>query len=63
MNKLTYIESIFTENTGGGCMVDFIQLDNGKIIALNDECICIYNSLNDFYQLNNNKPLNSYFFK
>jgi hypothetical protein len=47
--KFSYIEKVTTENTGGGSMVDFIHLDDGRIIALNDEIVCLYESINDFY--------------
>lgn len=63
MKELNYIKSVFTENTGGGCMVDFIELDTGKIIALTDECVCVYNSIDEFYQCTDNSPLNAYFFE
>jgi hypothetical protein len=47
--KFSYIEKVTTENTGGGSMVDFVHLDDGRIIALNDEIACLYESINDFY--------------
>ena len=48
-SALYYIEKTFTENTGGGCMVDFIQLKDGRCIGLNDECMVVYPSYNLFY--------------
>ena len=38
----THIEEVFTENTGGGCMVDFIHLMDGYRIGISDECIVLY---------------------
>jgi len=48
-SALYYIEKTFTENTGGGCMVDFIQLKDGRCIGLNEECMVVYPSYNLFY--------------
>ena len=44
-----FIKRIFTENTGGGCMVDFIELPDGRVIGLNDECIVLYPTMQSFY--------------
>jgi hypothetical protein len=46
MDNITKIE---TENTGGGCMVDILTLWNGQVIVVNDECIGVYSSKDDFY--------------
>lgn len=40
-----FIKQVFTENTGGGCMVDFIELKTGQVIGLNDECVVLYPSM------------------
>lgn len=40
-----FVEQVFTENTGGGCMVDFIELKTGQVIGLNDECVVLYPSM------------------
>jgi hypothetical protein len=48
-SALYYIDKTFTENTGGGCMVDFIQLKDGRCIGLNEECMVVYPSYNLFY--------------
>ena len=39
--KITNVE---LQNTGGGCMVLYIEVEgkNFKTIGLNDECICLY---------------------
>lgn len=57
MNKLTYITSAETINTGGGCMVDVFQLDDGRAILINDECLTIYTSLNDFMEYGGERGL------
>ena len=32
-------------NTGGGCMVDLLVLDNGYVIGISDELVCLYESM------------------
>jgi hypothetical protein len=49
MTSLNYIDSVFTENTGGGSMVDFVQLKDGRILGINDECVVLFESIDDFY--------------
>ena len=41
----SYIAQYWTENTGGNCMVDFIQLKDGRVIGITDESICVYPSI------------------
>lgn len=48
-SAMTFVERVFTENTGGGCMVDFIQLKDGRCIGINEECLVVYPSYNIFY--------------
>ncbi len=37
-----FVERVFTENTGGGCMVDLIILKDGRVIGLYDEVVVLY---------------------
>jgi hypothetical protein len=37
-----HIRKPFTENTGGGCMVDFFVLGDGTCLGINDECAVLY---------------------
>ncbi len=46
---MTYIAEVLTENTGGGCMVDFVVLEDGQVIGINDECVCLYPNMDSFY--------------
>lgn len=46
---MEYIKSTETVNTGGGCMVDLIYLQDGRVIGLNDECAVLYASITDFW--------------
>lgn len=44
-----YIKNSYVENTGGGCLVDVIELENGNVLIVNDEYIGLYKSLDAFY--------------
>ena len=44
-----YIVGIETYNSGGGNMLDFITLENGKVLCINDEYIGLYNSIEDVF--------------
>lgn len=48
--NLAYIDNVFTENTGGGCKVDFVELKDGRIIGISDEFLCVYESYDHFYE-------------
>ena len=37
--ETTYIKKVWTENTGGGTMVDFVELSNGIILTITDESV------------------------
>ena len=39
-----------TYNTGGGCMVDFLHLSNGKVLCISDEYVGLYNSVDDMLE-------------
>jgi hypothetical protein len=47
---MNYIDKLTFENVGGGSMVDFIHLKDGRIIGLNDECAVLYNSMDEFWE-------------
>lgn len=46
----TNIVSVETENSGGGNMVDFIQLRNGNVLVISDEYAGLYTSKEAFYE-------------
>jgi hypothetical protein len=57
MTNFAYIKEITTENTGGGCMVDFVHLHDGRVIGLNDECVVLYQNMDEFWNATpQNKP-------
>ena len=54
---MEYIAQITTENAGGGSMVDFIHLKDGRVIGINDEYAVLYNSMDEFWDATaQNKP-------
>ena len=46
----TNIVSVETENSGGGNMLDFIQLLNGNVLVISDEYAGLYTSKEAFYE-------------
>ena len=46
---MNYIDKLTFENVGGGSMVDFIHLKDGRIIGLNDECAVLYQNMEEFW--------------
>jgi hypothetical protein len=57
MLDATYVSQLGTENTGGGCMVDFITLKDGRVLTLNDEAIGVFMSKDAFYDDNGDNAL------
>jgi hypothetical protein len=55
MEKLTFVSSSYTENTGGNIMVDFITLEDGKLLAISSELIDLYTDMDSFD--NGDEPL------
>ena len=45
-----FVKRVFTEDTGGGCYVDFIELDDGRLIGINDECVVLYKNMDDVFE-------------
>jgi hypothetical protein len=39
-----FVDGITTENTGGGCMVDFVELQDGRCLGINEDVVCLYPS-------------------
>ena len=46
--KTTFIKSAETENTGGNIMVDFVTLDDGKLLAISESMIGLYPNMESF---------------
>ena len=43
-----FIKKTFTEYTGGGCWVDFVELNDGRCIGIDDNCLVVYPSFDVF---------------
>lgn len=41
---LTHVKNSYTFNSGGNVMLDCLELSNGKLVVLSDDCVCIYPS-------------------
>ena len=48
LKDLCFIKETYTQHTGGGCMVDFVELKNGKVLGISDELVVLYDSFEDF---------------
>jgi hypothetical protein len=46
--ETTFINSMYTENTGGGVMCDFITLTDGKLMVISVDMIGIYDNMDSF---------------
>ena len=46
---MLYIDKVCDEHVGGGNEVDFVHLPNGQVIGINDECVCLYGSMQAFW--------------
>jgi len=55
--ELCFIENVITENTGGGTMVDFIILKDGRVIGVNEDYVVLYKSMEDFYEYNDSDTI------
>ena len=40
--ECSFIKKAWTEQTGGGVMVDYLRLKNGELIGITEECIVNY---------------------
>jgi hypothetical protein len=45
-----YIAEVTSENSGGGTFVDFVHLNDGRVIGITDDCVCLYESLDAFWE-------------
>jgi len=41
---MKYIKETFTANTGGGCFIDYLILNDGRCVGINDESLVLYAS-------------------
>lgn len=45
---MKFIKKTFTEYTGGNCWVDFVELNDGRCIGIDENCLVVYPSF-DFF--------------
>jgi hypothetical protein len=43
-----FIKNIDTHEMGGNVTVDLVHLPDGRVLGVNDECVVLYSSLDDF---------------
>jgi len=43
-----FIAEIQSHETGGNCSVDLVVLKDGRVLGINDECVVLYASMDDF---------------
>ena len=60
---MEYIVKQETFNSGGGCYVDFLTLSNNQVLCVNDECVALYNSVDDFFNDDGTKCISSFYLK
>ena len=60
---MEYIIKTESINTGGGNYVDFLTLFNGMTIAISDEYVGLYASIDDFLNDDGTKCLNGFYIK
>lgn len=48
MKDANFIKKMWSEQTGGGIMIDFIELNNGQVIAISEDATGVYSSMKDF---------------
>ncbi len=44
------IKKVHTENTGGNCMVTFVEIDDDSIVAISPDTMGFYDSMADFIE-------------
>lgn len=57
---MNYIIKEETWNMGGGWMVDILYLSSGKVIAVSDEYVGLYNSADDVLEDDGTKCINGF---
>ena len=55
--KMKFIKNQFVENSGGGCMLDILTLDDEKVVVISDEGVGVYHTLKDMYECRGGEAL------
>ena len=48
-SSLTFIKKAYSENTGGGVMVDVLIMEDGTTITVTEDCLVTWGCVDDFY--------------
>ena len=59
--EMIFIQKTEIYNTGGGCLVDVLSLNNGKVLVLSDEYVGLYHSLDEMLEDDGEKCLNGFY--
>ena len=46
---MKHIKKTESVNTGGGCYVDLLYLEDGRVIGVTDDCLVVYDSIDAFW--------------
>ena len=46
-----FIDKVVTYETGGNCPVDFVLLKSGRVLGISDDCVVLYDNMDDFYSM------------
>ena len=44
-----FVKRSWDEQTGGGCMVSFVELENGHVLGIDNDSICLYGNEDQFH--------------
>lgn len=58
-----FLNRIETVNTGGHIFVDLITLNDGQVIGISDDCICLYPNEQEFYDCHRDADIQRIDFK
>jgi hypothetical protein len=48
--KFSYIKEITAWDSGGGNELDIVELSDGRVLAISDEAVVLYDEINDLLQ-------------
>lgn len=47
--KLFNIKSISCEELGGNINIDFLTLNDGRVLGIGDDCVVLYENMDEFW--------------
>ena len=57
MDKMTWIKEVTTENIGGGTMVDFVYLKDGRVLGITEDSAVLYEDRVAFDEAAGDEPV------